>query len=324
MEFVKRNIGLTVFLGLSLIVSGFLTVRIVQQIGAANTSENDFEEIIDFVKDISRQKIAVTEENVELAAANATTAREKLQMLREKLAARTELETTQMSSVKFKNHLVAQTRMMLQRLADRNVRVATGAAGFSFADILQSSTLPNQEAEVPVLNRQLVIIEEIVAQLGNSGVTELNAVERVAGLGAVELDDYKVTRFSLDVAGHMNAVRHFVSNLQTRSKFFFVVPSMEIKAAAAVDQEPQSPYFNADGNRRSASAAGPDDFQDIARMRQSDRFRPRSRTDNLTTAAETPGEGEQEKIVLSKAERAVVFRDYVTARIPVHFIEFKE
>ncbi len=326
MEILKRNLGLTLFLAISLVAAATLIVFTKQHADAVRKSQNEFEEVKNFVSTLRQQKIAITEENYQTARENSQLASKKLQELKKTLIERSLLETEPMSSVQFKNHLVSKTREMLKLLTQSNVRVADTAAGFSFSEPLQSSTLPDQTVEVPALSRQLLMAEELVRLISESGIRELRDMQRVAGMGSVELEDYTVTRFKLQVVGSLSSVKQFITDLQLNSKYFLYVPSVSLVADSDINQESlKSPYgtVNKVSNRKNSTAT-PGPMMDTAGMMPPEMMVARTGRSGARTPEET-GEGmEQEPLKLLKIERSVVFRDNVTAEVPVHFIEFTQ
>jgi hypothetical protein len=318
MEILKRNLGLMLFLVISLMTAAALIVFTKQHADAVRKSQNEFEEVKNFVSSLRQQKIAITEENYQTARKNSELASKKLKELRKTLVERSLLETEPMSSVQFKNHLVSKTREMLKMLTQSNVRVAEAATGFSFSAPLQSSTLPDQTVEVPVLSRQLLMAEELVRLISDSGVRELLDMQRVAGMGSVELEEYTVTRFELQVVGNLSSVKQFITDLQLNSKYFLYIPSVSIVADSDINQENlKSPYemTSKDSNRRNSSVSRTPAIPTDMMMAGTDRGVARF-------PGETGEDEKQEMLRLPKIDRSVVFRDNVTAEIPVHFIEF--
>lgn len=316
MEILKRNLGLTIFLALSLIVALVLIVFTRQHANAVRKSQAEFEDVKNFVGSLRQQRIAINDDNLETARQNSELADDKLQALREALRQRSQMNVEPMSSVQFKNHLVSTTRDMLRELTQGNVQVADAAKDFSFAETLQASSLPDPQVDVPVLTRQLLMVQELVRLIGQSGIRELIAVQRVAGLGSVELDDYRVTRFEVQVAGPLKSVKQLVTDLQLNAKYYLYVPETTLVAESEVDPKSlKVPFGQAARSSRATSTREPARF-------------PGMMTDPLSrpTAVDAERTGDLDDVEvprrLPKTERAVVFVDYVTATIPVHVIEF--
>ncbi|MFW6414365.1 MAG: hypothetical protein ACOCZS_03585 [Verrucomicrobiota bacterium] len=294
---IKRNLPFVIFCLIALIVIGVLSFLLVAYNGKAVELESQVEEQKNFFRDIRRKDYPVTEEGLELIQENAEVAKNELAELRRGLAETSQIDVESLDSVEAKNRLVDEVDRMTDELEDEGVTLADDAAGMSFSSLLEGDELPDEETEVPVILKQLQVIEDVVQILAATSVNELQSLERPFGLEMDERNYFSIMPIELSVAGDARSIREFVSALQNDAEYLFFIDNIELTTANTADN------LIREGDR---------DNDDRERRRER---RPESRADR----EDTEGEDEEKS---SKKVRRIPFSDMVDCNMRISFVEF--
>ncbi|MFW5803522.1 MAG: hypothetical protein ACOCWJ_06350 [Verrucomicrobiota bacterium] len=320
-DIVKRNIGLVVFLVIGLAAAIVLVVMVKQQTAHASDLQEKVEEQVAFFEKVKREKVAITEDNLETALRNKSLAEARLTNLRAMLQSRSAIAVPDYTGVECKNLLREETQAMRDQLFERRIQIPASVSRLSFGTILDSAGLPDEDTEVPILVKQLRLIQEVVRLAGEAFITEFSNIERLGGTAVLEGDDYNIVPFRVTVTGNLPKVKNFVTKLQRDSEYFFLIHFFHVDALSSVQDAIEA--------RPAAALAGVRDGVD-----QSDqgRFMPgmpdadfrdeRSRTRPRPTPPSDDADEDERQDSLSKKEREVELTDMVTATIRFDFVEF--
>lgn len=295
MNIIKRNLPFVIFCLIAVVAIITLLFLLARHSTKAQELEEKVEEQKRFFQEIRRKDYAVTEESVDAIQENSELAKEKLVELRRKLSETSQIEVEQVDGLEAKNLLKDEVDRLVEELDEAGVIIDDEAAGLSFSAILEGDELPDEETEVPVILKQLRVIEEVARILAESSVDELNTFSRPFGLGVDEREFFSIMPLELSVAGDAKSVRQFVSGLQQDAELFFFIDNIELQTSNTADN------LIKDADQR--------DRDDSRRDR-------RRRSD-----ADGEQEDEDEEKT-SKKTRRIPFNDMVECSLQISFVDF--
>lgn len=231
MSVLKRNIGLVIFSAAALATALVLAVFISNFASEAEDFETKVKEQRKFFRDLKNREVPINQANLEVISQNYDLIRNELGGLRERLHQESLIPVEEVSGVEAKNTLTRSARDMRQKLEATGILVSEAAASFSFNDILAAEGLPDKETEVPILMKQLKIIQEIVRLTSDAYVNQVLDIQRPMRLQDAEHEFFTVMPFKVEVQGKVNAIKKLVTSLQSDSKYLFAVQNVKISSA---------------------------------------------------------------------------------------------
>lgn len=243
MEYLKKNLTLTISLAVALALAVVLGVKIKQAAGRASEAGDMVEALRNFGENETRAPFSASNANLEISGANFARASREIEKIKMALYARSRVEyNPRVSNTQCKNHLAEQTKMLVAQLRSSanmiQVPQSPAAEGLSFSDVLSSEKLPDEATEVPVLMKQFEIVKEIVRLVALCQVGTLNEISRIGGVGAAVTNDFEVMPLRIRLQGDFGAVKEFLTKLQNDSKYFFVIRNVTLSAPAAASGLP--------------------------------------------------------------------------------------
>lgn len=313
-DILKRNIGLTVFVLISLVAGIILLLLVRQQASRAGELQTAVEDQVAFFEGIARERVAVTRSNLEIAERNRALAEARLGNLRAMLWNRSNIPIPRYRGVEAINILRQETALMQEALFERRVQIPAGIRRFSFGAVLDRDALPDEETEVPVLMKQLELVKEIVRLAGESYITEFTDLQRLTGATVVEGEHYNILPFRVVVTGELPRVKRFVTRLQRDAAYFFLVHHVQVQAADSVQEAVRT---------RPVAAVRDDRVPGMGDQRFAPDMRaplPPRQGRRTTQPEDIPADPEPEP--LTQEERMVALSDMATATIRFDFVEF--
>jgi len=310
MNFIKRNIGLVTFCGIAIILAAILGYLLAKHTAAADKLEAKVQEQKDFFATLKRKNIGITSGNLKTLSSNVKTTENQLFQLRRRLWQQTRVQTKELNSIEAKNALRERLINMRNTLEKRGIQVSETASQFSFGTILQADTLPDEETEVPVILKQIKLVQEIVRLLANSYVDSVDSVQRPFGLHADEREFFDIMPFSLEFSGDSKSVRKFITLLQHESKYLYFIDYLSLSTPNTA-----SNILQQSGERISQ-----------ARERRGREGRRTSREysmpENIPSETSRDGSETQEASKLSRQERLIPLQNNVSCTLRISFVEF--
>lgn len=228
MEFIRRNIGFLLLWLISLLLAGGLAFLWFRSYDTAATFEGKVKGQKDFMAQVKRMPYGLNQPNVEVAGQNRVLAEAVYKDFQRLLVMRygvpTEKNITGLDCVR---QVKESCRTMQQALLDKGIVAPADLKWFSFDSVATSSTLPTAD-EVPLILKQLRIVEEVMRLVTQSSLTDLRRVSRTTGLQPIAKAQYSMTCFELSVSGSYRAIERFVNQVQRESKGIFIVRTTEI------------------------------------------------------------------------------------------------
>jgi len=187
-----------------------------------------------FFKQIGASDVPLDLANLDTLKANRALAEAKLQELRAWLHQSYAIPREEpVSSVECMRSLQQEIRGMRAELLEREISHGEKCRFFSFGKIATSRSLP-QRADVPKIQRRLKIVREIVRLVGVSQAAELMDIVFPMDLGFREKEFHTVTPVTLTLFCTTAQVREGVSLPNTRSRYFFMIRSVEVLGCGIV------------------------------------------------------------------------------------------
>ncbi len=232
MDFLKKNLGFTIVMGVALVMAVILAVKLQQTVGRADEAARQVDQLKSFAETEQRAAYSATSDNLEISEANAIKARQEYDRLAMALYARSQVDfNPNVSGIECKNLLIEGVRFLRLQVGRKMPEADyQGAASFSFGEVIASEKLPDRVAEVPVLMKQIEIVKEIVKVILLTDLEKIQDLKRLGGVGTAHQDGFEVMPFSLTVQGRFSAIKDFLTRLQSSSQYFFIVRNVSFSA----------------------------------------------------------------------------------------------
>ena len=305
MNFIKRNKLLVALASVALVVAILLGAMLFKRATAAAEFENKVQQQKKFFQKIKDQKIAVTQKNLKLLDSNVDKTKEQLKQLQTKLWQKTHINTRNLNRVNTKNTLREEVINMRNKLEKRGITVAESASGFSFGNILQGDTLP-EEKEVPVILKQVKIINEIVDILAEHYINSVQNIERPFGLKLDKREFFNIIPITLNITGDSKAIRQVVTSLQQDSDYVFVVETIK---------------FTTSNQAKTLMEQSSGMLEQYKKQRNSQRNNQSRSFPEMEQEAEA-SRAEEKSEKLPKQARKIPMTNNVTCNIQLSFLEF--
>jgi hypothetical protein len=239
MDFLKRNIGMTIVSGIGLALSIGCIVIIVKTHKEAAQFQQQVIDIKQSLEKFQRTQFALTQGNVEVANANSELAKRKYEEFMQSLSQRRAKDDLgSFSRLGAKNHLTKICTKMENQLRSSDITVQDSQTSFSFGQWMGQDVLPGPD-EIPLILRNLEIAQELVYLLSQAQVQSVDEFSRQAELEPVERGLYSYISFGIRVGGTVESVRIFLNSLNQAS-YFFIVRSVNVKTPGADLRGPTS------------------------------------------------------------------------------------
>jgi len=245
MDFLRRNIGLLSYGGVSLVLAVLIIIGIRSAGKTAADREKKVRRQMDFFKKVETSEVTPSRANCDTAEENLSLVQDKFYDIRHWLfQTYTVPREAPPSAVECVRTLQDVIRQMRAELLAKEISVGN-CKFFSFDSLATSRTLP-PSADVPAIMRQLKIVREIVRLVGLSGVAEISNIGRPLGLNVLEEDLYTITPLELSVLGEYPKIEELVNKLQRDSQYLFFLRNLAI---GTKDQAPggRPPGFTGKG-----------------------------------------------------------------------------
>lgn len=326
MAFLKKNLGLVAFLVVAVILMGVLGYAIHTTKTQVAESESQIREQQDFFRRIAGSDLALNNANLNIARENTAFLQEKKRNLVKKLAEEYTVPIEYRTRLEIVRMLKDECIQMRTQLENKDIALETNTQYFSFANIATSPTLPPTK-QVPLIFRQIRIVNEIVDQIANSYLTELQDIIRPDGLRPTNKGLYDEMPFRIVVVGETKQIQNFVNLLQTSSKYLFFLRSIKLEAEdEALSLEEVDAFQGEEEGGYSRM-----EEEEMMRMEQEmqrtarDGRRDRYTRDGRRIRTEREGDDEEERAPRRPRHRddRIVFENpMVTAVLDVDFVEF--
>lgn len=227
-EFLRKNIVIIATLGITLIG----TVVLIMLLLGANESLQENRQNVDGLKQdelrVQSAKWALTQVNLDIAEKNAELAREEFNQLLKEVSDTYETpQTWDTNPVGLKNRISTKCNAFERRLQAAGVQ--TTITSFTFESYTAPGYIPKDE-ELPRLQENLGIVEELVSLVSSADVQSLTRLTRPNGqLAMQERDRYRFIRYELEVTGDIRQVRNFL-NLLKSSRMLFIIQKVNLTA----------------------------------------------------------------------------------------------
>lgn len=229
MNFIKRNIGFIILVGVALSSAAFLGFSWYQIWADTDEIRKKVKGQQDFFEQVKRIPYSLNQANEKITEGNRALADAQLKGLITMLATKYGIPAEAAGQVECKRIVLDVLRKLKKDLAEKNVAGQGDSSGFSFDSIARSTTLP-PIAEVPMILKNLRIVEEAIRLIGKAGLSDLRTITRQQGLKGLDRDLYTLYPLELSVAGNFTTINRFVNMLQRESKGLFVVRSVSLES----------------------------------------------------------------------------------------------
>ncbi|MCF7855339.1 MAG: Amuc_1100 family pilus-like protein [Candidatus Pacebacteria bacterium] len=323
MDIIKRNIALSIFLALSLLAAVVLAIMMRQYAASAGKLDDEVVKLQAFFRDLQQEKVAVSKANYDIARENRQLVEEQLGDLKEQLWEKSHIPVQRYTGIAAKDLLREETARMRLMLEDRGIELGNSIPQLSFGKVLQREGVPDEVNEVPVLVKELAVIEEIVRLVTSSGLNRLIDLERTSGSALASLEHYDVMPMSLTVNGKLSTVKRFITALQEDAGYFFFVHYFSVGSERSVQGAIAGrPRQGKEKDRETTTGPG-EAMAPFPEMMPGEQFPPPAtyvpeRREREETQRDMAADGEP----LDKDERAVGLNDIVTVKIRLDFLEF--
>ncbi|MFA4943591.1 MAG: Amuc_1100 family pilus-like protein [Lentisphaeria bacterium] len=314
MEFLKRNIGLCLFLVAAAVIFAVLAfLGGIQQRQLAG-KRLKLAELVSEMDRLRQSKLAISAENLAVATQNQKVATHAFQTFQGTLHAKYGFpEERMLGTLRTKNEVAAGLTYLDGELKKRGIKLGENWGDFSLGAV-RTEAIPS-ETEVPLLMKQYRIVEAVAnLVLRNQGIAQLNRVAQLSpNLQPLPGQLHDTTPLEIKVMGSYPGVALFVNQLQgDANRAFFVLRSLDLQAVdqAANNTLPEfKPPVKEDARPRPGSSPQPP--------------RPAARKTSGALGPEDAGTGTR-LLELSKEERVVFNPHEVSATLVVDYIEFKK
>lgn len=330
MEFIKHNFGFLLFVSVGLILALVLGGAWLQTYTATVSTESGVKEQEKVIDQSQRGSFALNQENLLQAQKNRKVTEDAFKDFLGVLVTRYGIPTETTTGLDCVRVLKEQCRLMERDLKDpaKDITLGQNTAKFSFDSILSSPSIPSAE-DVPVILKQMRIVEEVVKVAGKSRLREFQSISRPLGLKVINKDLCTVVPLEVSVAGGYKAIQDFVNALQQREALgIFILRSIDLTSQDQVGAGGSIAAMDAMAPG-AAPAGRPGAFEPggIGRPTPMMPFGPgvpRTPATGAGTEKTAPVEVKGSTDILLEKDQRVVFSPHeLQARILVDFVEFK-
>jgi hypothetical protein len=227
MDFLKKNMGMTIVSAIGLALSIGCIIVIVQTHKDAAQFQQQVVDIKQSLEKFQRTQFALTQGNVDIANANSELVNKNyVEFMQELEKRRAKDDLGSFSRLGAKNHLTKICTKMENQLRSSDITVKDGQTSFSFGAWMGQDVLPAPE-EIPLILRNLEIAQELVYLLSQAQIQEVEEFSRQLELAPVERDLYDFISFGIRMTGTLESVRTFLNSLNQAS-YFFIVRSVSV------------------------------------------------------------------------------------------------
>ena len=128
-----------------------------------------------------------------------------------------------------KNRIEKGCTKMENMLNGAGVEFSADMRQFTFGPFMNANRLPRRE-EIPLLLKNLEIVQELVYLISSSGVTQLSSMSRSESLDPSRRDLFNYISFNVTVSGDADSVRQLVNTLQAGKTYYYFVKAMTLTA----------------------------------------------------------------------------------------------
>ena len=168
----------------------------------------------------------------ELAEANLRTAARKYVELLQEIAARyPAAESEDMGRIACSDRVKSACGALRERLYARGVAFSQDVGRMTLQSVIDADSPPKAE-DVPLVIKQLNVVDELVTVVARSGIPELNSFTRNdPGLQLQKgpSGQYNFSEYGLTVTGDFNTIRNFLNNLND-ARYLYVVRHIKLAA----------------------------------------------------------------------------------------------
>lgn len=230
MEFLKKNLFLTILIVIVLAITVVMGVLIKNLSEKINKQEKEVKTIIKSEKGFATSPHALTQENVAQSEANYNTLAENfaglIVTLNEKYPAPE--VNADMTALKFKNFLRQVCIRMENLLRSGDIWIPSSLKYFTYDEYMKPDVLPNSR-QIKQILKQLEIVQEIVYLVSQSQINKLLELKRLNGLNFVKGDLYNYMQFRLTLSGNVESIQQFLNSIH-EAKYFIMVKNISLKA----------------------------------------------------------------------------------------------
>lgn len=212
MELLKRNIGFLLYIIVAIAAAVLLVLMWLKGRTDGEELRKKVKSQQDFFNEVRRISYSLDATNEKIAADNRLLAEQLFKGLANGLADTYNLPVEAASGVECKRKVLDMCRRFRRELDTNNVTPPADPA-FSFDTIVKATTLP-LSSDIPLILKQLRLVEAIVTLVAKSGITNFKQLARQQGLKGLERDLYVLYPVELQVDGDFAAINHLINLLQ--------------------------------------------------------------------------------------------------------------
>jgi hypothetical protein len=253
MDWIKRNFDLIISLVVTLVLCSLLAWAAWSRSGKAAEFAADLNAQQEFLQKVRTAGIALNQDNIRIAKDNQEKAQAFLQEFQDQLVTKYGVRSETMSGLDVISYVNDQLYSMYTKLQEMNIVPGNNLGYFSFDNVAQRDTAVDQEV-VPVILKQLKVVQELIRLAGNAYVTELNSVRRLAGTAVTEGEYYDSMPFQVVVIGKSSAVQRYINLIQSEeARYLFHIRYLALNSG---DLNTLSSMATADGGAAGGMGGG--------------------------------------------------------------------
>jgi len=232
MDFIKKNWGLLLYALGCLILALLIGYKISVAAREAGANRKALEEQLEWFRQVRKDNVKLTNENEKAAQDNRDRAERAFEDLRRTMATKYRIEPRHPSTaVEAVRSLQDEIRALARTLDAAETPVDySRCPAFSFLLRAQSKDLPAKE-DIPLIFRQLRIIQEVVRIVAQSHLQSLDSIERPLDLAVIEEDLYTATPVVMTVTGTPEQVQTFINKISTEANYLFFLRTLAVETA---------------------------------------------------------------------------------------------
>ncbi len=236
MDLLKKNLGLIIYAIVCLVLGVLITIGIKKASGTAKELQAKVAQQTTFFQNVRKNPYTISKNNLLVARENSDAAEKRFHDLRVWLATKYAVQKSpRMTSVECIEMLRKELERMQEYLRQKNILLGETARHLSFDSLAQASVLP-PHSQLPLIWRQLQIVQEVVRLVAAAGVMEFNHLRRPMGLKVLEEELHTVTPVKIRVIGSLDDVQGLVNSFHSDSKYMFFLTYLSVESQ---DQAPR-------------------------------------------------------------------------------------
>ena len=217
MNFIKRNIGFTIYLAVCLIAIVGFSVLSYLEFFKVKDGVTEYRKRAKFLVDLRRETIKLNQKSIDILEKNSDMIKDLISKSQKTLKAMTPAIEKVTMGTEVVSIVRQDVNRMIASLEANDIVVEDSAKTVSFNELLESTEIPNNK-ELNIIMKHLSVMKYIVRAMSDAEIDSVSSLDRSLGINSKLVDDkYLLTPIEVSIKGEMANIQRFINNINKKN-----------------------------------------------------------------------------------------------------------